>query len=272
MLVGNFFVESSTALGKKAMLKRRETIYGYAFLNVFWVTIFLMIFVAFGASFHFSKASLPYFIPRAMLEIATAQIGALAIRTADLSTFSFLRLITIPILLVIDLVIGYKVTPIQMLGVLIIFGTLFMLLAKNQLRRRGQKLILALGLLAPINLSLFKYDITHYNSVAAEQIIIYLCILSYFTVVAWFHTREKTWAYLYKSRTELQSMSNGLGSSIGVFAYTMVPASVATTFSRGTELLLAILFGNVAFHERKFGHKIAGFAIVITALILVAIN
>ena len=174
MLVGNFFVESSTALGKKAMLKRRETIYGYAFLNVFWVTIFLMIFVAFGASFHFSKASLPYFIPRAMLEIATAQIGALAIRTADLSTFSFLRLITIPILLVIDLVIGYKVTPIQMLGVLIIFGTLFMLLAKNQLRRRGQKLILALGLLAPINLSLFKYDITHYNSVAAEQIIIYL--------------------------------------------------------------------------------------------------
>ena len=231
-----------------------------------------MIFVAFGASFHFSKASLPYFIPRAMLEIATAQIGALAIRTADLSTFSFLRLITIPILLVIDLIIGYKVTPIQMLGVLIIFGTLFMLLAKNQLRRRGQKLILALGLLAPINLSLFKYDITHYNSVAAEQIIIYLCILSYFTVVAWFHTREKTWAYLYKSRTELQSMSNGLGSSIGVFAYTMVPASVATTFSRGTELLLAILFGNVAFHERKFGHKITGFAIVITALILVAIN
>lgn len=272
MAVGNLFVELSTAMGKKAMASRRETIYGYAFLSVFWITIFLMIFVLFGADFRFSKSSLPFFIPRLVLEIAIAQIGALAIKRADLSTFSFLRLTTIPVLFLIDIMLGYSIKPIQMLGIMIIFGTLVYLLARNSLTRKGSGLVIALALLAPINLSIFKYDITHYNSIAAEQILICLGILAYFTVAAWLHAREKTWSYLFRIRTEIQSISNGLGSSIGVFAFAYVPASIATTFSRSTELLLAVVFGNIAFHERKLGHKLVGFGVIAVALILIAIN
>ncbi len=272
MFVGNFFVETSTALGKKAMAKRTETIYGYAFLNVFWVTLFLIIFVLLGANFHFSRASLPFFIPRMIVEIIMAQIAALAIHKADLSTFSFIRLTTIPILLIIDVILGYSIKPVQMVGIILIFGALVYLLSKNNINRRGSKLVIAVALLAPINISLLKYDITHYNSIAAEQILICLGILSYFTIAAWLHTGEKTWSYLYRARTEIQSISQGLGSSIGVFAYAYVPASIAVTFSRSTELLLAILFGNVAFHERRIGRKLGGFVVVLAALILIAMR
>lgn len=270
--IGNLFQESATAIGKKSMDKRQETIYGYAFLSVFWFTIFLIIFVAIGASFHFSKDSLPYFVPRLIIEIMIAQLGAIAIHKAQLSTFSFLRQITIPLLLVVDIIVGYEIGAAKMLGMLVIFGTVIYLLGDKTLSKKGSKYIVAIALLSVINLSLFKYDITHFNSVAAEQIVVGLCLTAYFTVAGWLHKREKTWEYLYKARTEIQSLLTGFGTTIGSFAFIYVPASVATTYSRSTELLFAILFGNIAFHERKLGHKLAGFAVISSALILIAIN
>ncbi len=272
MAFGNLLQQSGTAIGKKSMAKRQETIYGYAFLNVFWFTIFLMVFVAFGANFHFSRSSLPYFLPRLVIEIIMAQIGAIAIHKAELSTFSFLRQLTIPLLLVVDIILGYKISALSMLGMMIIFGTVLFLLGDKTLSKKGSRYVIALALLAVINITLFKYDITHFNSIAAEQIVVGLVLTAYFTVAAWIHKRERTWKYLYKARTETQSLFTGLGTTIGSFAFLYAPASVITTFSRSTELLFAILFGNIAFHERKLGHKLVGFAVIVIALVITALN
>ena len=272
MALSNLFTESSTAIGKRAMAKKVQSVYGYAFLSIFWFNIFMVITVLLGAKLHFSTKSLPFFLPRVVLEIAMTWLGAKAISMADLSTFSFLRLIAIPILLVIDIILGYPISPWQIFGMLIIFGVLVYLLGHKTLNPRGSRYIIGVALISPVDLSLYKYDITHYNSVAAEQILIGLSIMTFFIVVAWYNGHERTWAYLFKRRPESQSLLFGFGSVLNTYAYKYVAASIALTFSRATEIIMAILFGNVVFHERKVGHKLAALAIVVVALLLIAIK
>lgn len=271
--LANLLGETSDAIGKSAMSKRLESVYAYAFLNAFWASIFLALScIVFGRSFHFSGHSLPIFLPRVVIELTIAYLGAKAMSVADLSTFAFIRLITIPLLLFSDIIFGYRIGAAEVLGILIIFGTLISLLGHRTLNPRGSNLLVLLGILAAVSLTMYKYDISHYNSVAAEQILIYLAIMAYFTIAAWRHGRERTWTYLFKQRTETQSLFSGLGGALNSFAYSYVPASIALTFSRATEILFATIFGNLVFHEKKLGHKIAGLLIIVVALILIGLK
>lgn len=273
MTLSNVLGESSDSLGKSAMAKRLESAYGYAFLSTFWSAIFLILScLIFNTSFHFSVHSLPFFIPRVILEVIIAYLGAKAISVAELSTFAFLRLITVPLLLFIDISLGHKISVSQILGVMIIFGALVYLLGRQTLNPKGARLVILIGALASITLSLYKYDITHYNSVAAEQLLVYLAIMIYCTAAAWHRGRERTWAYLFKERTEFQSLFNGLAGVLSAYAYLYVPASIAVTYSRATEVLFAMIFGNLVFHEKKFNRKLAGLSIVILALVFLGIK
>lgn len=273
MALSNLMGETSDALGKSAMARRIESIYAYAFLNAFWSCIFLVLSCVFlGRAFKFSTQSLPIFLPRVVLEVCISTLGARAMSIADLSTMAFLRLITIPLLLFLDIILGYKISASEVLGIMLIFGTLIFLLGHRSLNPRGGRLIVLIGVLAAISITMYKYDISHYNSVAAEQGLIYMILMAYFTAAAWYHGRERTWGYLFRSRTEAQSLASGLSGALNSFAYAYVPASLALTFSRATEILFATLFGNKVFHEKKLGHKIAALGIVVVALIFLGIR
>lgn len=263
--------EVSTSMGKRAVAKKSETIYSYGFLNLFWAQIFFLIAViVFHRSFYFNVHSLPFFLPRLVLEMLLAYLVVRAVNTADRSTFAFLRLITIPLLVVIDIILGYKITPVELAGILLVFVTLVYLVGHHAVKKKGSTLLVITALIAPITLSLYKYDITHYNSVAAEQTLITLANLSFFTLAAWYHGQEKTWKYLFKKKPEGQSLLQGLGDVLNGYAYAYVPASIALTFGRTIAIIWAIIFGNLYFHEKKLHQKLSGFAVLVLALILIA--
>lgn len=270
MLGSHFLGQLSTAIGKGELAKKTETTYSYVFLSIFYLTLFLIIGVLLGADFHFSSQSLPYFIPRIVLEIIVAHLGAIAISKADLSTFSFLRLLSIPLVLAIDILVGYSIKPLQMLGILLVFGCLIFLFSKKTLTRAGSGYVIAMALLIPVPLSLFKYDITHFNSVAAEQIIMSLFLMTYFTAAAWMHKKERTWSYLSKPTMEKQSIVSGFGAVLNNYAYTFVPTSIALTFSRTSEILWAIIFGNTIFHEHKTKNKLTVLAVAAVAIYMIS--
>jgi hypothetical protein len=48
-------------------------------------------------------------------------VNAKVIMQADRSTMGFLRLLTIPLLLVIDLALGYRLEPVQIVGIGVMF-------------------------------------------------------------------------------------------------------------------------------------------------------
>jgi hypothetical protein len=265
--------EGAASLGKRAVAEKKESIYSYGFLNAFWLLMFMLLSVLYlGKPFTFSLNSLPYFIPRMLIEVVQAHLLVRAIIESDRSTYAFLRIITIPILLAIDIALGYPISPLQISGIIVIFLALVLLLSSHTLSTKGSKYVLATALIAPIGLSLYKYDITHFNSVAAEQTIVYLGVITYFTIGAWYHGRERTWRYLLHQRFEFQSMLQGLGAALLSYSFALVPASIALTFGRAATTLWAIIFGNIYFHESKTKQKFLGYSLLAIALVIVALG
>ena len=119
--IATFFEEMATAIGKYEISERKESVYTMGFLNMFWGTlIFFGIAFFIRKTFSFSLESLPTFGIRAILEILQAHISVLAITIADRSTFSFVRTGTIPLLLAVDIMLGYTITTGNIIGIIII--------------------------------------------------------------------------------------------------------------------------------------------------------
>src|SRR3989344_4119813 len=111
------FDEIGTSIGKHKVQLSKESIYTMGFLNMFWGALFFLSFAFFiRKAFVFSFESLPTFIPRLVLEVAQTHVTLNAIVAASRSTFSFIRIFTIPLLLLIDIILGYSITTNQIAG------------------------------------------------------------------------------------------------------------------------------------------------------------
>src|SRR5438128_6890539 len=115
--IAGFFAEIGTSIGKYEVAHKKESLYAMGFLSGVWSSSFLIIIGFVRHDFIFSTASLPTFLLRAVLEIILLFVSLNAVLTADRSTFSFLRTLTIPLLLIADLSLGYAIPPQQIFGI-----------------------------------------------------------------------------------------------------------------------------------------------------------
>src|SRR3989338_2659827 len=181
---GAFFSEVGVSLGKEEVARRKENIYTYGFLSLFLSTLAFFVIVLLRGKFLFSLESLPTLSLRIGLEILQAYVSIRAITTADRSTFGFLRVLTIPLLLLVDLALGYSLAINQIIGSGILTLSILFLFLNHGLSSKGIGLVLFSAVNAVILISLFKYDITYYNSVEVEQGIIQVILLIFFALMA----------------------------------------------------------------------------------------
>lgn len=267
LLSATFTEEVSESLGKRSIHKRRETIYNAAFLSVFWAVLFLLATLAFGAEFRLTSASLPTLAVRTILEIVMAYLGAELLLKADRTTVGFLRLLTIPILLGVDIALGYKLSSLQIVGVVVMFVALCLAFHDNPRGKKGAHLAIMSALLGIVTTSLYKYDITHYNSVVGEQVAVLSSVLTFFYVAS----KKSPLYLLVKPLTGAQSLSHGTGEVLMSFAYSFAPASVVMAMRRTFALVWTIIFGHTYFHEKSLKRKIYSGAILVIGLALVVL-
>ena len=267
-----FFQEISSSIGKFEVQGRKESIYTMGFLNLAWGTLFFLCIAIFiRKEFLFASASLPTFIARAILEIIQAQMTMLAITKADRSAFGFIRIGTIPLLLIIDVALGYTIGLTQVFGISLIVIALIFLLINHGIRKNGLVFVVFTTINAAITLSLFKYNITNFNSVEAEQSMMMGILLVYFFLMAFFIAKENPIQFLKKPVFFTQSFSEGIGSVLMSFAYLFAPASIITTVKRSSSILWAMGSGKIYFHEKRLILKIISFILIISGLVLLAI-
>jgi len=140
--IGTLFEEISDSIGKSKLTSREESPYTMAFLSLFWGTIFFgVISVAKNDLFLFRLESLPTFLVRTVFEIIQLYVSVLAIARADRTTFCFLRTLTIPLLLLVDLFIGYKLNLFGIVGVSIITLTTLLLFSRHEVKKGGRDLL-----------------------------------------------------------------------------------------------------------------------------------
>jgi len=267
--LATFFGELSTSIGKYEIERKREGIYVMGFLTLFWATVFFFVAVfVIKKEFIFSAASLPTFIARALLEIIQAHVTLHAISVASRSTFSFLRVVTLPLLLLIDFFLGYDIGAVQVIGIGIIVLALILGFSGNGVNRTGSGFILFTAINGALTISLYKYNITHFNSVETEGLLIHGILLIYFFAAALFIAHRNPFIYLTKPIFLLQSLAAGVGSVILSFAYVFAPASVITTAKRSFELVWSILYGKIVFYEQRIWLKVAILGSLVIGLIL----
>ena len=264
-----FFGEVGTSIGKWEIAHRKESLYGMGFLTAWWSVVFLLITgLLMRHEFVFSLASLPTFCLRAVLEVTLLFVSLNAIMQADRSTFTFLRILTIPLLLAADVALGYAVSLPQMLGIGSIAIAFILLYLNHGLSARGKLLSLLAAVLAVATLSLYKYDISHFNSVEAEQSAIYFILVLTLFIAAKVRTGENVLGYLARPVFLGQSLAAGASSLLASFAYLFSAASVVTAASRSFEMLAAIASGRLVFHEKNPLLKAAAFVFIAAGIVL----
>ncbi len=267
---GSFFSEIGVSLGKEEVARRKETIYTYGFLSLSLSTLVFLLIALFRGAFLFSLDSLPTLSLRIGLEILQAYVSIKAITVADRSTFGFLRVLTIPLLLLVDLSLGYSLTVNQIIGAGILTVSLLLLFLNHGLRSKGIGLVLFSALNAVITLSLFKYDISHFNSVEVEQGIVQVILLVYFALMVWRTNQQNPLRLLGKPLFFFQSLSQAVAGVLVSFGYLFVPASVAASIERSTAVLFSLLSGNRYFHEKKLVQKLLAFLLLVIGLAFLA--
>ena len=270
MAVATFFDEAQTSLGKHGVEEGTQSVYTMGFLSMLWGFVFYLIIIISKQEFLFSLASLPTLGARIVLELILAHISVLAIIHADRSTYSFIRFGTIPLLLITDLLLGYTISTRALIGIGIILMVLILLFMRHEVRKAGMWYVLGTTLLAVATLSLFKYNITHFNSVQAEESIVVGVLLIFFFTKAMFIAKENPLRLLGKPAILGQSLSAGLGNVLMSFAFLYGAASIITTAKRGLGVFWAILSGNIYFKETGMIVKFLALITLIFGLVLTA--
>jgi len=270
--IGTFFEEISTSFGKWEISRKVESPFTFGFLQLFWGGVILLgIALVRPGLFVFSTASLPTFLPRVILEIVQVHVTVVAIAVASRSTFGFIRVLTVPLLLGVDVFLGLVPTPFQIAGIALTVAVIILLFRNHGIERRGALLTLATAVNAVATLSLYQYDIRHFNSVVAEQLIISAVLIAYLAVVSVIATREHPFRLLARRATFAQSVVMGVGGVIEGFAVLFAPISIVLAAKRSSAVLWSVIGGRLAFHEQHLLLKAAAVILLATGLILLAV-
>lgn len=268
VILGTLFSEASDSIGKEEVKEKKESIYTMGFLNLFWGAIGLVAIGLFKNTFVFSLSSLPTFLPRVLLEVAQAHISVMAICQADRSTFGFIRVLTIPLLLTVDIFLGYKIEISQLIGLTLIALALVFFFLKKNFDKKGAWLTLFTTVNAVATISLYKYNISHFNSIEAEQSLVYLVLMAYFFLTAYFISKENPFRLLIKPVFFWQSTGQGIGGILESFAYAFAPASLILGAKRASSVAWAVLSGGTYFKETRMAAKISCLILIIIGIIL----
>jgi drug/metabolite transporter (DMT)-like permease len=266
--LSNVFEEITDSIGKKEVRDRAASLYTFGFLGLLFGTIFLVVEGLMRHSLHFSLGSLPTFVPRVALEILQAYVTVRAITLADRGDFGFVRTLTMPLLLGIDIALGYSITTTQIVGIGLIFLPIAVLLAVELREMKGLRYLVIGAVNAAATISLYKYDITHFNSVEAEQAIVGTVLMLYFFALARTTSHENPLHFLRVRAFAGLTIASGLSNIVASFAYIFAPASVILAALRSSAVLFALLSGRYYFREQHFAVRVSLFVFTLAGLIL----
>lgn len=249
-LIASFFGELGASIGKSAVKQHLENIYAMGFLNGLWAACFFLLLLLFkpGASF-FIALPLPFAI-RAILSVLQGYVTVHAIKSSDRSTSGFVRVGTIPLLLLSDVLLGYSISAAQFGGMAVLIGCLLFFFLNHGFSKKGIWYVVVSAINAAVMTALYKYALAHGSSVEAEQFLVAVLMLSFFYAMSVRVAKKNPFSLFKKPILSLQSASEGLAGVIGSFAFLFAPASVIMAAGRSSDVLWSTLAGSLYFQEK----------------------
>ena len=265
------FDELAISIAKTKLNQKQISIYSVGVIGSLTATLFFIAINLIKWEFNFSLASLPTFGARVLIEIILTYVALKAVALADRSTFGFIRVVTMPLLLIVDFLSGYKISGRQFIGIGLIIFSLLIIFFCQGLKKSGAWLSLLTAVLAVATIALYKYDITHYNSVAAEQTVIYLILLAFLIGMAFFKAKENPFVFLKQKIYFFQTLISAIPSFLNSYAYVFAPASIILSAYRSSAVFWSVVSGQVYFKEENLLIKVLCLVLLVRGIILLAI-
>lgn len=260
--IGTFFEELNNSITKEKT-KKYHYITVWVVTSLFSLLLFLIVglYKYFSGNFEltFAMVSIPLLVLRGFLEILQSYFTLIAIKHCDRSTFSIIRILTIPLLVFADILLWYNFSMYSLLWIwIIVLSFIWFNTNTKSINWNWWYYVLFTAVNAVFTISLFKYSITHYwNSIEIDQ---FLMILSTFTffVIYNYRREKKLGFYLLKKEKmfRIQWMFIVIASLVLSYSYIYLNASEATTVKRAWEMFWAVIAGCLFFQENHFWKKI----------------
>jgi len=275
-IVWTFFEEINNSITKERS-KKYNTLTLWVISSFFWIIVFFFswLYKYFYTNFeiYLNPESIPLLILRLVLEITQSYVTLLAIKHSDRSTFSIIRILTIPLLVIADILLGYQFSINSYIWIWIILLS-FILFNTNTktINFKWWYLVLFTAINAVLTISLFKYSISHYwNSIEIDQFIMSLGILVFFIFYNYKKNKFCALKLLKKEKIFIfQWLCIGIASLLISYSYLYLNASEATAAKRALEMFWAIIAWFILFKEKHIIKKLLfAFMIILWLIIMV---
>lgn len=274
VFIGHFFEEISASASKIAFKERVFSYTMYGFLAHVVTACFFAVTVLFEKQpFVYNTAALPLFAVRLVAELLQCEIVYRALVKSDRTTFGFARILTIPLLLLVDIMLGYQLSNAQFAGIGIIAAALLAYFGTGHVKGKGMYLALYSSVLSVVTISIFKYDVSHYNTPGVVQLLASLAVAIIYgvRVLCSKHDRKLLGHMKDHPLLGLTLLAQAASSALISYAYALAPASLVLALSRASAVIWSLISGVFYFHEHKVVRKAFVCAVLAVGL-LVMVN
>lgn len=265
---GNFFGELSSSFGKRLLEKKELSMYLYGAINYFFITSIFGVIAYVEKEPLILGSGIGLLLVRIIFEIIQSEVQLRALQFASRTTFGFLRTLTIPLLLLVDLVLGYTMSFTQVVGIAIVTLSLLFMFSGIRLREKGFYFTLFSALNSVITISIYKYDITHFRPVAVEGFYVTLFLATYFILRSFILHGRNIFVSLRHPKFIVSAMGSSLATVFVSFAYQYGPASLVLAMVRASALFWSFIAGAVYFREGSMKRKFVTLSFLVIASFL----
>lgn len=267
-IIGAFFVEIGCSVAKYEHAKHSENIWAAIFLNSCATLILFALVGLYRGTLNFEISNWPIVILGIILTLGANFISNMATLQAPRSLTGMFRMLTVPLLTIVDYLTGYDISPIQILGIGIVVITIMSLMRKNIWHRASTKWLMLNTLTVVLSTAVYKYSIDHVASVETIQVLDVSAIILASLIAARVIHKQNLFKLFTKPFALLQAASMGIGSVLDGFAYEFAPASIIGATYRSAQAFWTLVTGSLYFHEHKIWSKIIAVLFLIGGVVL----
>lgn len=267
-VIAAFFVEIGCSVAKHEHNKQSEDIWGLIFLNSL-VTLAIYISVGlYHGTLDFVVHSWPILIIAVLLNLASTFVSNMATLKASRSMAGVFKMLTVPLLTITDYLLGYDISPVQILGIGLVVLTVIGLIKHDAWHKPSTKWLMLNTLMSVLTITIYKYSIDHIATVETFQVINLILLIIGSILAARILTKQNLFKLFTHPFAILQATSMGVGSVLDGFAYSYAPASIINAAYRSAQSFWTLVTGSLYFHEHKIVTKVVAVIFLIGGVFL----
>lgn len=268
VVIAALFVEIGCSIAKHEHSKHSEDIWGLIFINSL---VALAIYIGVGiyrGTLDFVVQSWPILTMAVLLNLTSNFVGNMTTLKSSRSMAGVFKMLTVPLLTITDYLLGYDISPVQILGIGLVVLTIIGLIKRDAWHKSSTKWLMLNTIMNVFTITIYKYSIDHIATVETFQVINLVLLIIGSILAARIFTQQNLFKLLTHPFALLQAGSMGLGSALDGFAYSYAPASIINAAYRSAQSFWTLVSGSFYFHEHKIFTRVVAVIFLIGGVFL----